>query len=116
MSDSSGAVKENWGEISVSDENEYTPEIEPKSSNPRQEDKKARRSHMLRRWFCLSNFYRGQKMAVWGIHVLTPKTPPSYGIEMVPRIILVTCAKKFSQFGGPQRQGGPMPWNNWHNG
>jgi len=57
MPDSSGAAKENWGEKSESDENERTPQVEPKSTNPRQEDKKARRSHMLHRWFYLSNFW-----------------------------------------------------------
>jgi len=59
MPGSSGSVKENWGEKSVSDENKCTPEVEPKSTNPRQEDKKARRSHMLHRWFSAPNFYRG---------------------------------------------------------
>ena len=95
MPDSSGAAKENWSEKSVSDENECTPEVEPKSTNPHQEDKKARRSHVLHRWFSLPNFCRGQKTAILGIQrVLTPKTPYSYGLEMVPRITLVTCAKK----------------------
>ena len=66
MPDSFGAVKEIWGEKSVTDENERTPEVEPKSTNPRQEDKKARRSHMLHRWFSLSNFYRGgRKRQFW---------------------------------------------------
>ena len=59
MPDSSSAAKENLSEKSVTDENERTPEVEPKSTNPRQEDKKARRSHMLHRWFSLHNFYRG---------------------------------------------------------
>ena len=75
MPDSSGSAKENWGEKSVSDENKRTPEVEPKSTNPRQEDKKARRSHMLHRWFSLPNFYRVQKTAILGIHDLTLKTP-----------------------------------------
>jgi len=61
MPNSSGAVKKNWGEKSVTDENERTPVVEPKSRNPRQEDRKARRSHMLHRWFSLSNFYRFRK-------------------------------------------------------
>ena len=56
MPDSSGAAKENWGEKSVTDENERAPEVEPKSTNPHQVDKKVMRSHMLHRWFSLSNF------------------------------------------------------------
>jgi len=70
MPDSFGAVKKNWDEKSVSDENERTPEVEPKSTNPRQDDEKAR-------WSCHPGgspfpiFYRGgQKTAVLGIHVL----------------------------------------------
>jgi len=46
MLDSSGAAKENWGEKPVSDENEHTPEVEPKLTNPRQEDEKARQSRV----------------------------------------------------------------------
>ena len=61
MPDSSGAAKENWGEKPVSEENERTPEVGPKSTNPRQEDKKARPSHMLCRWFSLPNFYRREE-------------------------------------------------------
>ena len=57
MPDSSGAAKENWVKKSVIDENECTPDVEPKSTNPHQEDN------------------RGQKMAILGIHVLIPKTP-----------------------------------------
>jgi len=53
-------------------------------------------------------FLQGAEHAILGIHILTPKTPPCYGLEMVPRIILVTCEKKFSQFGG-HNGGGPMP-------
>jgi len=77
MLDSFGSMKENWGEKSVSDENKRTPEVEPKSTNPRQEDKKARQSRMLHRWFSLPNFYRGgQRTAIFRIqHDLTPKTP-----------------------------------------
>ena len=59
MPDSSGAAKENWGEKSVSDENERTPEAEPKSINPRQEDEKVRQSDMLCRWFSLPIFTGG---------------------------------------------------------
>ena len=47
MPDSSGAAKENWGEKSVSDENERIPEVGPKLTNPRQEDKKARGSQYV---------------------------------------------------------------------
>jgi len=44
------------GSKSVNDENERTPEVEPKSINPRLDDEKARRSHMSRGWFSLPNF------------------------------------------------------------
>jgi len=74
MPDLSGSVKENWGEKSVSNENKRTPEVD---QNRQILTKKIKRrgSHMLHRWFSLPNFYRGQKTAILGIHVLTPKTP-----------------------------------------
>ena len=46
---------------------------------------------------------------------LSHQNTPSYGLEMVPRIILVICAKNSVNLGPPDG-GGPMPWNNWHNG
>jgi len=103
MPDLSGAVKENLGEKSVSDKNEHTSEVEPKSTNLHQEDKKSRGgSHTLCGWFSISNFTgEGQKMAILGIHVLTPKTSPSYGLEMVPHFILAIGA--IQSVHGPQR-------------
>jgi len=63
---------------SVSDENERTPEVEPKSTNPRQEDKKGEAVTYVAYVVLHPQFYTGggQKMAILGIqHVLTPKTP-----------------------------------------
>ena len=44
---------------SVSKENERTPEVQQKSTNPHQEDEKARQSRVLCRWFSVPNFYGG---------------------------------------------------------
>jgi len=51
----------------------------------------------------------GQKMAISGIHVLAPKTPRSYALEMFPRIILVICAKKNSVSSDPPPPNGGAP-------
>ena len=117
MPDSSGSAKEYWGEKSVTDENERTPEVEPKSTSPRQEDKKLRQSHMFHRWFSLSNFYRGGTENGNNGHTLFSKTPPSYTALKWFHASYYShlCGKKFSQFGGP-KGGVSMPWKSWHNG